>query len=236
MNLKTQLKLSIFLSIILVSCQKPLKNKKIDGVWIQEGYGRIISIKDSIYTYFNITENSCLPLISNGNLTDRFRIVDFKRDKLILNPGGIVDYHFKRIDKLPKCCINHDTNKNSSPELNFSVLWNTFDKHYAFFEQRNIDWNSVKIESQEKLKNIQSNKELYNLFVDILKNFNDGHIRLNVPGSLREKNIISKKSDNIKSKMAVINDILTTYLNNFKSYNGLSNKFGTNFKRICSCF
>ncbi|WP_162014338.1 S41 family peptidase [Kordia algicida OT-1] len=219
MNIRTQLKLSVLLFIILVSCQKTLKNKTIDGIWVQEGYGRMISIKDSIYTYFNTTENSCIPLISNGNITHRFKIVDFKDDKLILNPGGIVDYHFKRIDKLPEYCINHDTNKNNSPELNFGVLWNTFDKHYAFFEQRNIDWDSVKIESQEKLNNIQSNKELYNFFADILNSFNDGHIRLDVPDSLRVKNNISKKSDNIKSKKEVINDILSTYLNSFKGYN-----------------
>jgi len=219
MNIKTQLKLSIFLILILVSCQRPMPNKSISGVWIQEGYGRIITIKDSIYTYFNTTENSCLPLISNGELTDRFRIVDFKNDKLILNPGGIVDYVFTRSDKLPKYCVNHNTNKNNSPELNFGILWNTFDKHYAFFEHRNIDWDSVKIESQEKLNNIQSNKELYNLFADILKSFNDGHIRLDIPDSLRVKNITSKKNENRKTKKEVINDILTTYLNGFKSYN-----------------
>ncbi len=219
MNIKAQLKSSIFLILTLVSCQRPMPNKSISGVWIQEGYGRIIIIKDSTYTYFNTTENSCLPLISNGKLTDRFRIVDFKNDKLILNPGGIVDYGFTRSDKLPEYCVNHNTNKNNSPELNFSILWNTFDKHYAFFEHRNIDWDSVKIESQEKLNNIQSDKELYNLFADILKSFNDGHIRLDVPDSLRVKNVISKKNENRKTKKEIINDILTTYLNGFKSYN-----------------
>jgi len=227
MNIRTQLKLSVFLFIILVSCQKPLKNKNIDGVWIQEGYGRIISIKDSTYTYFNTTENSCLPLISDGNLTDRFKIVHFKNDKLILNPGGIVDYRFTRSDKLPENCVNQDIKKDHSPELNFSILWNTFDKHYAFFEQRNIDWNNAKIESQEKLKNIQSDKELYKLFSDILTRFNDGHIKLDVPDSLKTKNIINKKSENQKSKKDVINGILTTYLNNYKSYNNGVIQWGT---------
>jgi len=219
MNIRTQLKLSTFFFIILASCQRPLKNKNIDGVWIQEGYGRIISIKDSTFTYFNTTENSCLPLISNGHLTDRFRIVDFKNDKLILNPGGIVDYDFTRTEKLPELCENQNIKPDHLPELNFNVLWNTFDKHYPFFIQRNIDWNNVKIESQEKLNNIQSDKELYNIFVDILKPFNDGHIKLDVPDSLKTVTIISKKSENSKSKKEVIKGILTTYLNNIKSYN-----------------
>ena len=219
MNIHTPLKLAAILILILASCQRPIPNKSISGVWIQEGYGRIITITDSTYTYFNTTENSCLPLMANGKLTDRFRIVDFKNDTLILNPGGIVDYSFIRSDKLPEYCINNNTNKNNSPELNFSVLWNTFNEHYAFFEQRNINWDRVKVESQEKLNNIKSDKELYLLFLDVLKKFNDGHIRLEAPGSLRIKNATSKKHEKRKSKKEVINDISTTYLNVFKSYN-----------------
>ncbi len=207
MNIKAQLKSSIFLILILVSCQRPMPNKSISGVWIQEGYGRIITIKDSTYTYFNTTENSCLPLISNGKLTDRFRIVDFKNDKLILNPGGIVDYGFTRLDKLPEYCVNHDTNKNNSPELNFSILWNTFDKHYAFFEQRNIDWDSVKIESQEKLNNIQSDKELYNLFTDILTTYLNGFKSYN--NSLIQWGILKKEN---------IGYVVVTDMNNFSNY------------------
>jgi len=219
MNIKIKFKLSIFLIAILISCQRPKEDKNIEGVWIQEGYGRLISIKESTYTYFNTTEHSCLPLIANGILADRFRIVIFKNDKLILNPGGIVDYHFKRKDKLPETCRNIDTKPDYSPEVNFNVLWNTFNTHYAFFEQRGIDWNKVKIQSQTKLKDIQTDQELYDLFVSIFSTFNDGHIKLDVPDSLVTSKISNEKHKKRKLKHEVINDITTAYVNKLKRYN-----------------
>ena len=167
MKIKQYFKPSIFLIVVLISCQQSEKDKSIDGVWAQEGYGRLISIKDSIYTYFNTTEQSCIPLIANGVLKERFRVVDFKNDKLILNPGGIVDYHFRRTEKLPEICKNKNKKPDHSPELNFNVLWNTFDEHYAFFQQRDIDWSKVKTQSQIELKEIHTDKELYDLFTSI---------------------------------------------------------------------
>ena len=60
MNNKAKLKLSIFIISILVSFQRPMPNKSISGVWIQEDYGRIITIKDYTYTYFKPTNLLCL--------------------------------------------------------------------------------------------------------------------------------------------------------------------------------
>ena len=215
----TQLRLSIFLIAILISCQGAEEAKNIDGVWVQEGYGRLITIQDSTYTYFNTTEDSCLPLIANGVLKDRFRVVDFKNDKLILNPGGIVDYHFKRTDKLPETCRNKDAKPDYSPKENFKVLWNTFNKHYAFFEQRGINWDKVKSESQTKLKEIQTDQELYELFTSIFSTFKDGHIKLDVPDSLVTSKVANNKLKERKSKQEVINDITTAYVTQLKHYN-----------------
>jgi C-terminal processing protease CtpA/Prc len=215
---KLQLKFFTFLVLILIfSCQKPEQN--INGVWIQEGYGRIISIKDSTYTYFNTTENSCLPLIEDGILKDRFQIINLKKDELILNPGGIVNYQFKRAKTLPEICLNQNRKPEHSPELNFNILWHTFDKHYAFFEERNINWNAVKAQSVEHLKTISSDKDLYNYFQNIIENFNDGHIKLDVPNTLLTSELNHEKKDPKKSKTELIQDISSTYINNMKRYN-----------------
>ncbi|MEO0337752.1 MAG: S41 family peptidase [Bacteroidota bacterium] len=191
----------------------------MDGVWIQEGYGRILSIKDATYTYFNTTENACLPLIENGILTDRFTVVGFEKDRLVLNPGGIVNYQFQKSDRLPEKCVNQNVKLDHSPERNFNILWNTFNQHYAFFEQRHIDWDKVKTQSESKLKGVQSDQDLYYLFSNILQSFNDGHIRLDVPDSLRETNITSKRQGPRRSKKEIIKGITTTYINQPKSYN-----------------
>ncbi len=104
----------IVFTFVITSCSTKKEIQDISGTWIQEGYGRIISISDSTYTYFNTTENTCLPLIENGVITDRFRIVSFQKDKLVLNPGGIMDYHFYRTESLPESCKNVDSKLNHS--------------------------------------------------------------------------------------------------------------------------
>lgn len=222
MKVNTLLLLLFFnVSLFFNSCikQKENLNININGVWIQEGYGRILLIKDSIYTYYNTTESSCLPLIENGVLTDRFSLVELKDNNLILNPGGIVDYRFKRTSILPEKCESINLTLDHSPQNNFNVLWNTFNSHYAFFNERGIDWNEIKEQSDSRLKNIKSDKQLYDYFTDIFKPFNDGHIKLDVPDSLITLKNFIRDSKNIKTKDEVIKDILSNYVSNVESYN-----------------
>jgi carboxyl-terminal processing protease len=194
------------------------KNKSINGIWIQEGYGRIIEITDSTYTYYNTTENSCLPLVA-GKLKERFKIVRFTEKELVLNPGGIVNYYFKRSDTLPEICREEDTQIDNSPERNFEVFWSTFNKHYAFFKERNINWEKIREKYLPIAKNIKSDRELYELFVEVIKPFNDGHIKLDVPDSLSIAKKEKTGTENKKSKFDVSADILKHYVDNHKSYN-----------------
>ena len=207
----------IGLTITLSSCKT--QPHSITGIWVQEGYGRILEITDSTFTYFNTSENSCLPLIKGGELKERFKIVHFNANKLTLNPGGIVNYYFKRLQSLPIICNKKKLITDSSPEKNFEILWNTFDNHYAFFNQRNIDWNKIKEQYQLKIKNVKTDKELYELFIEILKLFNDGHIKLDVPDSLITTNKEEKNLQKKKTKKDLTTDIINNYVNNLKNYN-----------------
>ena len=216
----------IVFTFVITSCSTKKEIQDISGTWIQEGYGRIISISDSTYTYFNTTENTCLPLIENGVITDRFRIVSFQKDKLVLNPGGIMDYHFYRTESLPESCKNVDSKLNHSFQINFEVLWNTFEKQYAFFNQRKVNWNEIKKQYQPKIENIKTDRELYELFGEILDLFNDGHIKLDVPDSLMIKSVSKKTIVKKKSKKDVTTDIINTYLSNSRTYNNGVIKWG----------
>ena len=230
MKIKTLLSPTLFLLLILSTfycCQNQKEVYSTNGIWIQEGYGRIIHIQDSIYTYYNTTENLCLPLISDGVLTDRFHIIDLNKNKLILNPGGIVNYHFKRIEKLPKNCKTKDQKLDHSPENNFTILWNTFENHYAFFEQREVNWDAIKQQSKQRLKDIKTDEQLYSFFNEIIEPFNDGHIKLDVPEALKDLELNEDHNDKKISKSDVLNDISNTYLNNVYAYNDGTIRWGT---------
>lgn len=66
---------------------------------------------------------------------------------------------------------------NSSTSL-FMEFWATFDKHYAFFDLRNIDWEAEKTIGLQKVSTITNDSLLFNEFCRILKRFGDSHINL----------------------------------------------------------
>jgi hypothetical protein len=228
MNYRNILKInSIILFSILISCEQKVSNSNdISGIWTQVGYGRLIEIQDSSYIYYNTSESSCLPL-AEGELKDRFTVVKLDKDTLILNPGGIVDYQFHRTQELPRICSNDKQVFDNNPVVNFEEFWNTFNNNYAFFEERDIDWDKIYQQYHPRVDSIQSDRELYKLLDEISQKFQDGHIKLDVPDSLRIKTSKSPTNKPVYSKTQIQSDILDKYLLSPKEYNSGVLKWGT---------
>ena len=184
-----------------------------NSLWEQEGYDRILKIDDSEYIYFNKDNFSC-PELVKGDFKSRFKIVYHKDDLLILNAGGIVDYRFKRIAETNKICNGERKEKNNSYLLNFNSFWQTFDRNYAFFKERNINWGEIYNEYLPKLKTVKTDSAFGILLKDIVNRFNDGHIRLELPESSK-----SQTFNNPYSKADILNNITSKYLTNSYQYN-----------------
>ncbi|SFF76288.1 Tricorn protease C1 domain-containing protein [Salegentibacter agarivorans] len=195
-------------------------------VWTQEGYDRILKIEDSTYSYFNIDKYDCATLV-DGKFAGRFRIVNSTDDQLILNPGGIVDYRFKRTEKLPEICTKRSTKKEKSFEDNFKAFWETFDNNYAFFEERDLDWQKVYNNYLPKVQKVQTNHEFALLLKEITRKFNDGHINLEIPDSILENKPQSKSVENSFTQEDIVSDIDSNYLKEINSYNNGVIKWGT---------
>jgi hypothetical protein len=108
-------------------------------IWEQEGYDRILKIEDTTYTYYNYDKYGCSILVQ-GDFEGRFKVIDYKKNLLVLNPGGIVEYRFKKINKVPTECFSIKNDRDYSFDINFKSFWETFSRNYGFFEQRGIDW------------------------------------------------------------------------------------------------
>ncbi|MDB5278241.1 MAG: Peptidase family [Ferruginibacter sp.] len=70
----------------------------------------------------------------------------------------------------------------SKPELNFEVLWHTFEDNYAFFKLRNIDWHTTYKVYRPMVNAGTANDSLYAIFSTMLSPFQDNHINVIVPG------------------------------------------------------
>lgn len=61
---------------------------------------------------------------------------------------------------------------------NFEVFWREFDRHYAFFELKGIDWDSVYAEHRPKVNGFTNSGQLFSLLEEIIISLEDGHVNL----------------------------------------------------------
>ena len=179
-------------------------------IWEQEGYDRILKIEDTTYTYYNYDKYGCSILVQ-GDFEGRFKVIDYKKNLLVLNPGGIVEYRFKKINKVPTECFSIKNDRDYSFDINFKSFWETFSRNYGFFEQRGIDWEEIYRVYLPKIKSLNSSQDFGKLFKEIVDKFNDGHIRLDIPELIQQPPKI-KREKRTYSKDQILDSISKKYL------------------------
>ena len=71
------------------------------------------------------------------------------------------------------------------PEKNFEYLWQTFDRDYALFEVKNIDWQALYRVYRPKVTSTTTDDELFKILSTMLGHLNDNHVRLRSQNPLR---------------------------------------------------
>jgi carboxyl-terminal processing protease len=66
----------------------------------------------------------------------------------------------------------------SPPEKNFEALWGTFNKRYAFFKERKVDWQAQYKKFRPMVDAKTTDKELFKIMCDMLAPLKDGHVYL----------------------------------------------------------
>lgn len=210
------LKLLLIYCILLMGFAGIAQQQIQNSSWLQQGYDRALVIKDSTYVYYNLDNVSCKTLVE-GNFDGRFTIVSINNNLLVLNPGGIVNYTFKRADNLPVIC-EKTVEKNMSFEDNFKAFWLTFSDNYAFFKERDIRWQEVYKDYIPRVRKLNTEQEFALLLREIVEKINDGHIRLEIPkGLIPQKSQATLKP--VKTKQELIYDLQKVYVDKIKSYN-----------------
>ncbi len=169
--------LFVVISISLIACTNEYKTNTIDGVWQSIGYGQIIEIANDRFSLKDVTTISCLTT-SEGNLSEFGNRIHVKNDTLTII-DGINIYNFLRLKNVPSSCENEiQKDKIKDPIYNFEVLATTLNDHYAYFNLRKVNWDSLYNISKNKITIKTTEAELYIIMEDMLDSFNDGHISL----------------------------------------------------------
>lgn len=66
----------------------------------------------------------------------------------------------------------------NTSEQNFQIFWNDFDKYYAQFHIKNINWDSVYTASRFHITSSTTEQQLFNVMANIVQGINDMHVNL----------------------------------------------------------
>ncbi len=235
MKLFRTLLLFVFTSISITAQTNSLK--PFEGVWLSEGYGRVIDIKKNKALVYDICEVNCnkSQTISKEMLFNLFEITKVNDTRLEVS-GGITKLYFNKINRLPELCSENIKDKND-PLYNFETLWHTFNENYCYFQERKIDWVALKTKYKSQIRSNTKPFELYLLMKDMISELNDGHSNIYVPKKLekeyrkhqaaereiRRKKILDSLGQDYKLPPIHVNSIrlkmIGNYVKNVKTYN-----------------
>ena len=177
--------------------------KTIEGIWENEGYGRIIEIKKKKTTIYDICKINCnaSEIISNKALLNEFKIIKTSPTTLVVE-NGVTKYYFNKIEKLPKLCSKKAKNKKD-PLYNFDVLWQTFEENFCYFKERNIDWEAQKVKYRSQINANTKPFELFLVLDQMVTDFKDGHSNMFIPDNLAKdyQKLLAKKQESRKEKI-----------------------------------
>ena len=111
MSIKPSVYLFVLIISVSLSCgTETSNNKSITGLWQSIGYGRLLKIDSSAYTFYDTTKISCIPS-REGPISDWGNAISIVNDTLFIQ-RGISVYTFERITRLPELCQQSSFNNN----------------------------------------------------------------------------------------------------------------------------
>ena len=211
--------------------------KKLDvnlmGNWEYMGFGKAISISDTLVEGYHIATTGNVPTSKNSAkyFHDYYTIDTLSNDTILLK-DGVKTFKLFRTNKNFEQQVNKEL--ANDPQYNFDILWNTFNEQYCYFKERNIDWDAIYKKYEPQVNPDTKPLELFLIFEKMLGEINDSHISIDVPDDLeKEYNAQSKKTDleennedNGKLVKSLRNLILEKHVDQFKSFNKGSINYG----------
>ncbi|WNG36812.1 S41 family peptidase [Archangium violaceum] len=149
------------------------------GVWRSRGYGMLLSVSENGTQLHHETTAGCYP-DPGGENSPRESLVYLEpgstSDELSLSPTpGDTRYLFQRIQTLPAAC---EATVDWTPLRLFDVFAATFAEHYAFFQERGIDWNARVTALRPRITDTQDARALFGVFKELTTGLEDAHTRI----------------------------------------------------------
>ena len=155
----------------------------VSGVWHNRATGHVVSFSPDGYEVFHLLNDFCIrddgvvPAYSLYRMSgdgDQLSLhyFDYRTRPDLLQAPQV----FRRIRELPSACKVPDSEWTATGI--FGLMTQAFDSFYAFFDERDIDWKSIKADVSERAAALSTDEELFQLLSQMLAPLNDGHVNL----------------------------------------------------------
>jgi carboxyl-terminal processing protease len=163
-------------------------NPRVKGYWKSVGNGYILDATTDSILLYSYTKNFCYKEKNDyieGLLNSNARFVK-QNDTLSIYSADFgeksntlqIKHDFVRINNLPKNHLSFSEMKNLSAKKLFTLFIETLEENYAFSKERNLNWDSIKKEFENKISDTTSEKELFQVFGQIVTLTKDQHTKL----------------------------------------------------------
>lgn len=160
-------------------------NMALEGIWYSRDYGEIKRIEAEDVTTLQVTNNACMPMITldpyeliaaNNDLTDTRLLYHRPYDSAGVEYLRLSDIHEVCPEGIIHSLAEGDEYVFDAQQV-FAAFWHDMNAHYAFFDQRGIDWLQIYSLYYDRLAGA-GEEELKVAFSDILAQLKDGHTSL----------------------------------------------------------
>jgi carboxyl-terminal processing protease len=169
---------AIGVAMFPIGGSEPASPAAIEGVWRSQGYGWIWSVDGDGITAYDYTASFCTRRSRNdlsANAMEKIRLDRSGRSFRIALDDPSYSIAFDRIEELPGRCTD---DPDTDAETIFRMTAEIFSEHYAFFEERNVDWPAIVSRYDRRVDSDTDNEELFSLFTEMIAPIDDGHVSL----------------------------------------------------------
>jgi hypothetical protein len=162
---------------------------ELHGVWENPATGHLVRFTPLRTDVFHRLDEFC---IHDTGVVPPYSLYHYepRRGELLLH---YYDYRtrptllqaplvFRRVTALPEACGIEGSERRVEPSQLYELVTRTFDRFYAFFAERHMEWDAQKARYSERARALATDEQLFDLLTEMLKPLGDGHVNVTWSG------------------------------------------------------
>lgn len=170
--------ITLAVAVFPIGGTEPASLAGLEGVWRSRGYGWIWSVDEDGITAYDHTASFCTRRSRNDiprDIMERMRPGESGQTFRVAIYDPSYSFTFDRIAGLPDHCTG---DPDTDPLSIFQMVAEIFSEHYAFFEERKVDWPTLVSKYSPQVTSETSDAELFGVLAKLIAPFDDVHVSL----------------------------------------------------------